>query len=269
MSRFSAILLRTKGTSPLNDITARNIITTDADGEGNGIFQRTELLVGRAAMRAFAATRVLLIGTGGVGSWCAEALVRTGIGHISLVDADRVCASNVNRQLMATGKTIGEAKVDVLARRLLEINPGADIVAREARYSAEAADTFDISSYSYVIDAIDSVADKAHLIRHALSFPSVTLYSSMGAARRLDQLRIRTSEFWKVQGDGLARALRARFKKEGDFPPRKFTCVWSDEQPRTDGGTVMHVTAAFGLALAGLVIRDICSRTPSELDAHA
>ena len=235
--------------------------TDDAD---DGIFQRTELLVGRPAMRAFAGTRVLLVGTGGVGSWCAEALVRTGIGHVSLVDADRVCASNVNRQLMATGKTIGEAKVDALARRLLEINPEAEIETRQARYSAETADDFDIASYAYVVDAIDSVADKAHLIRHALSMPSVTLYSSMGAARRLDPLRIRTSEFWKVQGDGLARALRARVKKEGQVPPRKVTCVWSDEQPRTDGGTVMHVTAAFGLALAGLVVRDICSKTPSE-----
>ena len=154
--------------------------------------------------------------------------------------------------------------MDVLARRLLEINPEAEIEARQARYSAETADDFDIASYAYVVDAIDSVADKAHLIRHALSMPSVTLYSSMGAARRLDPLRIRTSEFRKVQGDGLARALRARFKKEGKFPPRKFTCVWSDEPPRTDGGTVMHVTAAFGLALAGLVVRDICSKTPSE-----
>ena len=108
-----------------------------------------------------------------------------------------------------------------------------------------------------MIDAIDSVADKAHLIRHALSLPSVTLFSSMGAARKLDPFRIRTSEFWKVQGDGLARALRNRFRKSGEFPCRKFTCVWSDEPPRTEGGTVMHVTAAFGLALASLVIRAV------------
>ncbi len=220
-------------------------------------FQRTELLLGPATMRALARTRVLLVGTGGVGSWCAEALVRTGVGHLALVDADRVCASNVNRQLMATSKTLDEPKVEALARRLREINPAAEIAAIAGTYSSETSATFKLEAYDYVIDAIDSVADKAHLIRHALSLPSVTLFSSMGAARKLNPFRIRTSEFWKVQGDGLARALRNRFRKSGEFPCRKFTCVWSDEPPRAEGGTVMHVTAAFGLALASLVIRAV------------
>ena len=220
-------------------------------------FQRTELLLGPATMRALARTRVLLVGTGGVGSWCAEALVRTSVGHLALVDADRVCASNVNRQLMATSKTLGKPKVEALARRLREINPAAEIAAIAGTYSSETSATFKLEAYDYVIDAIDSVADKAHLIRHALSLPSVTLFSSMGAARKLNPFRIRTSEFWKVQGDGLARALRNRFRKSGEFPCRKFTCVWSDEPPRAEGGTVMHVTAAFGLALASLVIRAV------------
>ncbi len=220
-------------------------------------FQRTELLLGAEVMRALADTRVIVVGTGGVGSWCAEALIRTGVGHLTLVDSDRVCASNVNRQLMATSATIGEPKVTALARRLREINPAADIVAVDGIYSADTASSFKLEEYGYVVDAIDSVADKAHLIRHALSIPSVTLFSSMGAARRLDPFRIRATEFWKVQGDGLARALRNRFRKTGEFPARKFKCVWSDETPRTDGGTVMHVTAAFGLALASLVVREI------------
>ena len=224
-------------------------------------FQRTEHLLGTAAMCALERTRVLLVGTGGVGSWCAEALVRTGVECLALVDADRVCASNINRQLMATGKTIGEPKVEALARRLREINPVADITAVMGTYSADTADTFKLEEYDYVIDAIDSVTDKAYLIRHALSLPSVTLFSSMGAARKLDPFRIRTSEFWKVQGDGLARALRTRFRKSGEFPCRKFTCVWSDEPPRADAGTVMHVTAAFGLALASLVIRAVCAKS--------
>ena len=223
--------------------------------ENEDFFQRTELLLGESAMRALARTRVLLVGTGGVGSWCAEALVRTGIGHLALVDADRVFASNVNRQLMATSATIGEPKVEALARRLREINLAAHVSARADIYSADTAASFKLEEYDYVIDAIDSVADKAHLIRHALAIPSVTLFSSMGAARKLDPFRIRTSEFWKVQGDGLARALRNRFRKSGEFPCRKFTCVWSDEPPRAEGGTVMHVTAAFGLALASLVVR--------------
>ena len=222
-----------------------------------GFFQRTELLLGADAMLALAQARAIVIGTGGVGSWCAEALARTGVGRLTLVDADRVCASNVNRQLMATSATIGEPKVTALARRLREINPSADISAVEGVYSAGTASTFGLEEYDYVIDAIDSVADKAHLIRHALSIPSVTLFSSMGAARRLDPFRIRATEFWKVQGDGLARALRNRFRKSGEFPARKFTCVWSDEPPRADSGTVMHVTAAFGLALASLVVRKI------------
>ena len=228
--------------------------------ENEDYFQRTELLLGAPAMRALARTRVLLVGTGGVGSWCAEALVRTGVGRMTLVDADRVCASNVNRQLMATSATIGEPKVEALARRLREINPAADVAAVAGTYSADTAASFKLEEYDYVIDAIDSVADKAHLIRHALAIPSVTLFSSMGAARKLDPFRIRASEFWKVQGDGLARALRIRFRKSGEFPARKFTCVWSDEPPRAEGGTVMHVTAAFGLALASLVVRAVCAK---------
>ena len=223
--------------------------------DNEGYFQRTELLLGAETMRALARTRVLVVGTGGVGSWCAEALARTGVGPLALVDSDLVCASNVNRQLMATSATIGEPKVKALARRLREINPAADISAVEGVYSADTASPFKLEEYDYVIDAIDSVADKAHLIRNALSIPSVTLFSSMGAARRLDPFRIRTTEFWKVQGDGLARALRNRFRKSGEFPARKFTCVWSDEPPHAEAGTVMHVTAAFGLALASLVVR--------------
>lgn len=229
--------------------------------ENEEFFQRTELLLGAATMRALAQTRVLLVGTGGVGSWCAEALVRTGVGRLALVDADRVCPSNVNRQLMATRRTLGEPKVESLASRLREINPAADIATVMGVYSADTASTFNLEEYDYVIDAIDSVADKAHLIRHALSIPSATLFSSMGAARRLDPFRIRASEFWKVQGDGLARALRNRFRKSGEFPSRKFTCVWSDEPPCADAGTVMHVTAAFGLALASLVVRAVCAKS--------
>lgn len=222
--------------------------------DNEGYFQRTELLLGEETMRALSRTRAIVVGTGGVGSWCAEALARTGIGHIALVDSDLVCASNVNRQLMATSATIGEPKVHALARRLREINPAAEISAVEGVYSAGTASTFRLEEYDYVIDAIDSVADKAHLIRNALSIPSITLYSSMGAARRLDPFRVRATEFWKVRGDGLARALRNRFRKSGEFPARKFTCVWSDEPPRAAAGTVMHVTATFGLALASLVV---------------
>ena len=219
------------------------------------------MLVGPVAMRTLSRTRAILFGTGGVGSWCAEALVRTGIGHVTLVDPDVVCDSNVNRQLMATSSALGEPKVEVLAARLKDINPDAEIAAVQGIYSAATASTFNLEQHDYVIDAIDSVENKAHLICHVLSLPSVTLYSSMGAARRLDPFRIRASEFWKVTGDGLARALRNRFRRTGDFPQRKFMCVWSDEPAIAVGGTAMHVTAAFGLALASLVIRDVCKRS--------
>jgi len=211
-------------------------------------------------MKRLEEASVLLVGTGGVGSWCAEALVRTGIGRLVMVDADRVCASNVNRQLMATSETLGEPKVEALARRLREINPSANISAIAGVYSTETAGTFRMEEFEFVVDAIDSVADKAQLIRHALMSPATTLFSSMGAARKLDPLRIRVSEFWKVHGDGLARALRNRFRKSGEFPCRKFRCVWSDEPPVAEAGTVVHVTAAFGLALASLVVHDIVAR---------
>jgi len=230
---------------------------------------RTELLLGEEAMRALAAARVLIVGTGGVGSWCAEALVRSGVCRLTLVDSDRVAPSNVNRQLMATPASVGELKVEALRRLLLALNPAARIEARPVRYTP--ADAFDLSCFDVVVDAIDSVDCKAHLIRAALDVPGLVLLSSMGAACKTDVFRLRRSDFRKVEGDGLARALRQRFKRDGAWPCRAFTCVWSDEPraenrgtPRADepraNGTVMHVTAAFGLALAGLAIGALCTR---------
>ena len=113
-------------------------------------------MLGTATLDALRATRVALFGLGGVGSWCAESLVRSGVGHLLLVDSDRVCATNVNRQLMATTATVGAVKVEVLARRLREINPGVDLDVRAEVYSAETAPSFDLAAYGYVVDAIDS-----------------------------------------------------------------------------------------------------------------
>lgn len=211
-------------------------------------------------MDAFARLRVAVFGVGGVGGWCAESLVRSGVGHVTVVDSDRVCASNVNRQVMATSRTVGRMKVEALRERLLEINPAAEIAAEARVYSAETSGTFGLDGFDYVVDAIDSVAAKAHLINAVTRLARPVLVSSMGAARRTDPFRIRQSEFWKVRGDGLARALRARFRKAGEFPARKFTCVWSDEAPAPTGadgvlGSAVHVTAMFGFALAGLVLR--------------
>ena len=240
----------------------------------DAIFRRAELLLGDEAMKQIAQKRVIIFGVGGVGSWCAESLVRSGIRQLTIVDSDRVCITNINRQLMATSKTIGQVKVEALKERLLSINPSAEITALQQIFTAETADSFDIGSYDYIIDAIDSLKDKALLILMATQ-TEAKLFSSMGAALKLDPTRIKTAEFWKVQGDPLARALRKRFKRDGQYPKRKFQCVYSDELlenkgiPPTDGeipsmfnkpqinGTLAHITAIFGFMLAGLVIQDV------------
>lgn len=246
-----------------------------------GIFNRVELMLGSQAFAAVQHSRVAIFGLGGVGSWCAESLVRSGIGKLMLVDSDRICVTNVNRQLPATTQTVGRVKVDVLAERLREINPNIELDVRAQIYSEETAATFAIDEYDYVIDAIDSLTEKAALIRHALSIPSVTLFASMGAALKMDAFQIRSSEFRKIEGDGLARALRRKFKETGGFPERKFMCVWSAEQRQNRGeesatpdandtwsakkarinGTIAHTTAIFGFALAGLVLSDMESKS--------
>lgn len=219
--------------------------------------ERSRTLLGDDALSSLSRARVAVFGLGGVGGWCAEALVRTGVRRILLVDADVVAPSNVNRQIMATPATVGQRKSDALASRLEEIAPDAGIDARAVFYDETTAPSFDLGSYDYVIDAIDSVRSKALLVRSALAHPGVTLLSSMGAAKRLDPSRVKAVEFSKIQGDGLARALRTALKKSGGIPERKFTCVCSDEPPLCDGlGSVVTVTAAFGLLLASLVVRD-------------
>ena len=141
------------------------------------IFSREALLVGTEVMAAIAAKKVVIFGVGGVGSWCAESLVRSGIEHLTIVDSDVVCLSNVNRQLMATTKTVGRAKVDVLKERLLDINPSAQINAIQGVYNEETSASFNLSSYDYVVDAIDSLKDKENLILEATKTEAV-LFSS-------------------------------------------------------------------------------------------
>ena len=228
------------------------------------IFRRSELLLGDEAMGRIAEKRVIIFGVGGVGSWCAESLIRSGIRKLTIVDSDRVSVTNINRQLMATTKTVGEVKVDVLKERLLSINPSAEITALQQVFTAETAERFQLDTYDYIIDAIDSLKDKALLILMACQ-TNAQFFSSMGAALKLDPTRIKTAEFWKIQGDPLARALRKRFKHEDQYPERKFQCVYSDEllenqkpiDPDDKGnGTIAHITAIFGFMLAGLVIQD-------------
>lgn len=253
------------------------------------IFRRSELLLGSETMERIAPKRVVIFGVGGVGSWCAESLVRSGITKLTIVDSDRVCITNINRQLMATTKTIGQVKVDVLKERLLAINPHAEITAMQKIFTQQTAEEFELHAYDYIIDAIDSLKDKALLILMACQ-TKAKLFSSMGAALKMDPTRIRVAEFWNVKGDPLARALRNKFKRLRQFPKRKFKCVYSDELLANRGhnancgteqcvcnkvkmesddyhdwnalkaqinGTVAHVTAIFGFMLAGLVLNDI------------
>ncbi len=232
-----------------------------------GYFERAELLLGADRMKRLHDLRVIIFGVGGVGSWCAESLVRTGVGHITIVDFDYVAESNVNRQVMATPATVGMPKIESMRKRLIEINPDADIKAVRQRYDADTAHKFDLDTYDYIIDAIDSLECKALLICNAL-LTDATLFSSMGAARRFDPRKVNVTEFWKVQGCPLARALRQRFKKQGELPQRKFLCVYSDETPapaqqsqqgsaKAPNGSLMQVTATFGLTLTALIIDDI------------
>ncbi len=242
----------------------------------NPRFNRLKLLLGDDVLSCVMSKRVIVFGVGGVGSWCAESLVRSGICDITLVDADKVCVTNINRQLLATTSTIDGVKVEVMKRRLLDINPDAQVTALEKRYDESTASRFNLNDYDYVIDAIDTLADKALLIRNACD-SSATLFASMGAALKTDSSRISVAEFWKVQGCPLAAALRRRFKRSGQSPSRKFKCVYSDEifpnrggDVEADGsmtfnkvainGTLAHTTAIFGLKLAELVITDVLKR---------
>ena len=248
-----------------------------------GIFNRTELLLGKETTHSIANKRIILFGVGGVGSWCAESLIRSGIHHLTIVDSDCVCATNINRQLIATTETIGQPKVEVLKQRLLSINPVAEINALQQVYCAETAASFHIETYDYILDAIDSLENKALLIRSACE-TSGTLFASMGAALKMNPLKIDIAEFWKVKGCPLAKALRQKFKKSKHFPSKKFKCVYSEELLENKGkdtfqettealpehdwhtakvhtnGTIAHTTAIFGFMLAGLVIQDIIKK---------
>lgn len=221
---------------------------------------RSAALLGESALRHLAESSVLVVGVGGVGSWCAEALVRTGVGRLTLVDDDLIAPSNLNRQCPALAATIGAPKVEAMAARLRAIAPACEVLALRVRYPDAALS--ELSRFSLVVDAIDSVADKAELILKATA-ARVPLVSSMGAALRLDPTHVRVSAFEKVTGDGLARALRQRFRRLECFPATKFSCVWSDEPPHAcaERGSLMTVTCAFGMGLASEAIRLLLCNT--------
>jgi len=268
-------------------------------GIEKGIFQRTERLLGKEIMEKIAAQRVIIFGIGGVGSWCAESLIRSGIRQLTIVDSDLVCVTNINRQLHATTQTVGQVKTEALKKRLHEINPAAEIQAIQKIYEPATSDFFELDSYDFIIDAIDSVSNKIDLIRKATHTKAVFL-SSMGASLKMDPTKIRVAEFWKVKGCPLAAIVRKRIKK-GELPAKKFMCVYSEELLENKGagaacgtdkclcpklknapgdpdladhewcsqkaiinGTVAHITAIYGFTLAGLVIQKIYAQKKSE-----
>ncbi|MCL2411444.1 MAG: epoxyqueuosine reductase QueH [Treponema sp.] len=231
------------------------------------IFKRLELLTGKENLNKLSNTRVLVFGAGGVGSWAAEALVRSGIGKIGIIDHDSICASNVNRQIEATTLTLGQPKASTFKKRLLEINPDCEITAYDELFCLENAHNFDIQNADYVIDAIDTLTHKLDLIE-TVSSMGIRLYSSMGMARRMDPSRIKISSIWKTEGCALARLVRQGLRKRkfgGNF-----TVVYSSELlentekfPYVPGqksinGSIVTVTAPAGFMLASLVINDIC-----------
>ncbi|MDR1636704.1 MAG: tRNA threonylcarbamoyladenosine dehydratase [Treponema sp.] len=253
----------------------------------NPRFQRLTLLTGTDTAAALGACRVMVFGIGGVGSWCAEALVRSGIGAIDIVDSDTVCVTNINRQVQALSGTVGFMKTEALKERLLSINPDCKVGAFGKVFSRESAAAFDIPGADYVIDAIDSLSHKLDLIETALA-AGRPLFSSMGMAQKLDPTRLKTADIWDTSGCPLARLVRQGLRKRG-FTGH-FTAVYSDEQlplrreagaacgsaqclcparktgedavewcssKKVINGSAVTVTASAGMILASLVVRDL------------
>ena len=229
-------------------------------------FTRTARLLGAPAQARLKASRVIVFGIGGVGSFAAEALARAGVGAIELVDHDTVAVTNINRQLVALHSTIGRKKVDVMRERVLDINPAALVTAQEVFLSTETVDKFDFRAYDYVLDAVDTVSAKLMLAE--LCFKAATpLISATGTGNKLDPTKLRVGDIYETSGDPLARILRRELKKRG--VPR-LKVVWSPEEPRTPPPETEELTAkravpascsfvppVAGMILAGEVIKDL------------
>jgi len=247
-------------------------------------FSRTQILLGQSAMEALAGARVAVFGVGGVGSFAAEAIARAGIGAIDLFDDDKVCLTNINRQLIALHSTIGQKKVEVMRARILDINPRCRVNAFECFYGAETADQFDLCEYDYIIDAIDTVSSKLLLIERAYA-AGIPIISCMGAGNKLDPTRLEVADIYKTSVCPLARVMRKELKARG-IPALKV--VYSREEaikPTEDmsiscktncvcppgtkrkctvrrqvPGSVSFVPPVAGFILAGEVIQDIVAK---------
>jgi len=248
--------------------------------------QRLAILVGEETLNSLSKSHVAVFGLGGVGSWCAEALVRSGINEITLVDSDRVAISNINRQLPALFGTVGELKAEVLAERLHSIREGVTVHVRASLYSQETRDIFTWDAYDYVVDAIDSLTHKIDLLAYA-SERGCTVFSSLGAAGKLDPTKVRSVSIWKTAGCPLGKLVRGGLRKRGFSGD--FVAVYSEELSRmgflaadrgvceTKGnsikqtvlGSFVSVTATFGMTLASLVVQDALKRSKSGVNSNA
>lgn len=221
-------------------------------------FQRTELLLGNEAMQKLSKAHVIIFGVGGVGGYAAEAVARSGVGHISLVDMDTVSASNINRQIIALHSTVGRYKTEVMRDRILDINPAAEVTVHNCFYMPENADKFDFSRYDYVVDAVDTVTAKIEIIMQSKQH-NVPVISSMGAGNKLDPTKFEVADIYKTSVCPLARVMRYELKRRG---VKELKVVYSTEQPakRNTGdetafhGKIAPGSTAFVPSVAGLII---------------
>lgn len=228
---------------------------------------RTELLLGKDGIERLASARVLIAGVGGVGGYAAEMLARTGIGHLTIIDADNVAESNLNRQLIALRSTIGQPKVELFANRFRDINPEIDIKSICEFISPDNVADMLSDGYDFVIDAIDTVAPKVALISHCLR-EKTPIISSMGAGGRSDATKIGYFDLWETREDGLARTVRQRLKKislrrplrvvASTEAPRQNSIVQLEERnKRSSYGTIATIPSIFGILLANYVINKL------------
>ena len=246
-------------------------------------FSRTQLLLGKEAMEKLKNSTVAVFGIGGVGTFVAEALARSGVGNFALFDDDKVCLTNINRQLIATRKTIGRKKVEVMAERIKEINPKANVITHQVFYMPDIADEYDLTGYDYIVDAIDTVTAKIELIVRAKS-NNIPIMSSMGAGNKLNPTELEVADIYKTSVDPLAKVMRHELKKRGiknlkvvyskenpitpidDEDSCKESCVCPSgttrncTQRRAIPGSVSFVPSVAGLIIASEVVKDIIAK---------
>lgn len=223
-------------------------------------FEREELLIGKDSLSSLSRAKILLFGVGGVGGYTAECLARAGIGHLTIVDADKVDITNINRQILALDSTIGRYKVDVCKERINDINPACEVITKQLFYLPETADEINFYAYDYIADCIDTVAAKVDIISRSIE-AGTPVISAMGAAGKLDSAAFRAADISKTEYCPLAKVMRRELRKRGI---NHVKVVYSPESPvpPKEGrrpGTISFVPAAAGITLAGEIINDLLS----------